>query len=94
MPYADQTTYFFGGGYYYVPEPIPTYIYQKLFDDYRDGAAYNYIIELRLRAGSWWKERVSAKKPQKVVPVGYRATATPIGTTEFSATKDVCYEPK
>lgn len=43
LPYADQTTYFFGGGYYYVPEPIPTYTYQKFFDDYRDGAAYDYI---------------------------------------------------
>jgi hypothetical protein len=42
IPYADQTSYFFGGGYYYVPEPIPTYTYQKFFDDYRDGAAYDY----------------------------------------------------
>lgn len=42
VPYADQTTYFFGGGYFYVPEPIPTYTYQKFFDDYRDGSAYDY----------------------------------------------------
>lgn len=42
VPYTDQTTYFFGGGYYYSPEPSPTYTYQKFFDDYRDGAAYDY----------------------------------------------------
>jgi hypothetical protein len=42
VPYSDQTTYFFGAGYYYVPEPIPTYTYQKFFDDYRDGPAYDY----------------------------------------------------
>lgn len=43
VPYADQATYFFGGGYYYVPEPIPTYTYQKFFDDYRDGVANDYV---------------------------------------------------
>ncbi|RDB06758.1 hypothetical protein [Runella aurantiaca] len=42
LPYSDQTTYFFGGGYYYSPEPSPTYTYQKFFDDYRDGAALDY----------------------------------------------------
>ncbi len=42
LPYSDQTTYFFGGGYYYSPEPNPTYTYQKSFDDYRDGPAVDY----------------------------------------------------
>ncbi|MFN8344896.1 MAG: hypothetical protein U0X91_07830 [Spirosomataceae bacterium] len=42
LPYTNQITYFFGGGYYYIPEPIPTYNYQKFFDDYRDGPAYDY----------------------------------------------------
>ncbi|WP_428655603.1 hypothetical protein [Runella sp.] len=43
LPYADQTTYFFGGGYFYSPEPNAAYTYQKSFDDYRDGVAYDYV---------------------------------------------------
>jgi hypothetical protein len=42
LPYADPDTYFFGGGYYYTPEPIPFYSYQKNLTEYRGTAGEVY----------------------------------------------------
>lgn len=42
LPYADKDTYFFGGGYYYTPEPSPLYTYQKNLSEYRGAANEAY----------------------------------------------------
>jgi hypothetical protein len=42
LPYADSEIYFFGGGYYYIPEPRPVFIYQKSFSEYRGSTYLDY----------------------------------------------------
>ncbi|WP_428662236.1 hypothetical protein [Runella sp.] len=42
LPYADEDTYFFGAGYFYIPEPHPVYMYQKNLSEYRGTANEAY----------------------------------------------------